>query len=148
MKVRRIEPPTVPWFPTHISHIDAFSTKTLDAGAEISAEHPGFSDLEYRERRRAIVAAAASFRHGDPLPRVHYAPDEIKTWGTVYRGLRALTRQYAVDSFNNVLPLLERHCGYGPDSVPQLEVQIHEIPFCLGCLLFCLFVSCLSHAPA
>ena len=31
-KVHLVEPKTVPWFPTRISDIDHFSTKTLDAG--------------------------------------------------------------------------------------------------------------------
>ena len=37
------EPITVPWFPRHISDIDNFSTKTLDAGAELESDHPGFN---------------------------------------------------------------------------------------------------------
>lgn len=56
--------PVVPWFPTRIADIDAFSTKTLDAGAELEADHPGFSDPVYRERRRLIVDAASAYRHG------------------------------------------------------------------------------------
>ena len=48
-------------------------------------------------------------------------PAELETWKTVYTGLRSLTRRYAVDAYNNALPLLERHCGYGPNSIPQLE---------------------------
>jgi phenylalanine-4-hydroxylase len=119
--VKRIDPPVVPWFPTHISHIDAFSHKTLDAGAEIDSDHPGFADGVYRERRRAIVAAASSFRYGQPIPRVDYSKEEADTWSTVYTELRGFTRRYAVDAYNNVLPLLERHCGFGPGRVPQLQ---------------------------
>lgn len=37
-------PAVVPWFPTKIAEIDRFSTKTLDAGAELESDHPGFSD--------------------------------------------------------------------------------------------------------
>lgn len=54
----------VPWFPTRIADIDQFSSKTLDAGAELESDHPGFSDAEYRKRRFAIVDAASTFRHG------------------------------------------------------------------------------------
>lgn len=78
-------PAVVPWFPTKIAEIDRFSTKTLDAGAELESDHPGFSDAgaggerlsgpsllpelflcpaEYRSRRRRIVDAALSFKHG------------------------------------------------------------------------------------
>jgi len=121
LSVATVAPATVPWFPTHITDIDAFSTKTLDAGAELEADHPGFSDAEYRSRRRAIVARAASYEHGAPLPRVEYSAQETATWALVYERLRAFTSRYAVDSYNEVLPLLERHAGFGPRTIPQLE---------------------------
>jgi len=114
-------PATVPWFPMHVRDIDSFSTKTLDAGAELEADHPGFSDAAYRERRRRIVEAAASFRHGQEIPRVAYTPEEVATWGVVYAKLRGFTREYAVDTYNAILPDMERHCGYGERSVPQLQ---------------------------
>ena len=114
-------PPVVPWFPMHARDIDSFSTKTLDAGAELEADHPGFSDAEYRARRRAIVEAAASFRHGEAIPRVAYTAREAETWALVYRKLRAYTAEFAVDSYNAILPELERHAGYGERSVPQLQ---------------------------
>ncbi len=58
-------PQVVPWFPNTIRDIDNFSTKTLDAGAELEADHPGFHDGEYRERRRKIVEAAATYKYGE-----------------------------------------------------------------------------------
>jgi phenylalanine-4-hydroxylase len=114
-------PTVVPWFPMHARDIDSFSTKTLDAGAELEADHPGFSDAGYRARRRAIVEAAASFRHGEAIPRVAYTAREVETWALVYRKLRAYTAEFAVDSYNAILPELERHAGYGERSVPQLQ---------------------------
>jgi hypothetical protein len=65
VNVQELQAPVVPWFPTRISDIDQFSTKTLDAGAELESDHPGFSDTEYRNRRRAIVEAALTYRHGE-----------------------------------------------------------------------------------
>ena len=114
-------PTACPWFPMHARDIDKFSTKTLDAGAELEADHPGFRDAEYRARRRAIVEAAASFRHGEEIPRVAYTPREVQTWGLVYAKLRAYTREYAVDSYNAILPDMERGCGYGERQIPQLQ---------------------------
>jgi len=114
-------PTACPWFPMHARDIDSFSTKTLDAGAELEADHPGFSDAEYRARRRAIVEAAGSFRHGEQIPRVAYTPREVETWGLVYARLRASTRQHAVGAYNAILPEMERHCGYGEASIPQLQ---------------------------
>lgn len=57
-------PQVVPWFPTSIRDIDNFSTKTLDAGAELDSDHPGFKDIEYRERRRKIVENASTYKFG------------------------------------------------------------------------------------
>lgn len=137
------EPMTVPWFPRHISDIDQFSTKTLDAGAELESDHPGFNvssagakgcaghptprpmspcqDKEYRDRRTMIVANAAKYRHGESIPRVQYTAEETATWGTVYSKLRDYTAKYAVPQYNEILPLMEQHCGYAEDNIPQLQ---------------------------
>ena len=98
----------MPWFPTRIADIDTFSTKTLDAGTELEADHPGFSDIVYRERRRRIVEAASTYRCGEQIPRVEYSPEEVSTWGNVYRKLRSYTQQYAIEQYNAILPLLEQ----------------------------------------
>lgn len=110
----------VTWFPTRASDIDEFSGKTLDAGAELESDHPGFSDAEYRERRRLIVRNATTYRYGKELPNVDYTAEETATWGLVYNQLREYTDKYAVQSYKDILPLMEQHCGYAPDNIPQL----------------------------
>ncbi|KAA0173718.1 hypothetical protein FNF27_04867 [Cafeteria roenbergensis] len=109
----------VPWFPTRARDIDEFSAKTLDAGAELEADHPGFKDAEYRERRRMIVKNATTFRHGDTIPRVEYTAQEVETWGLVYSKLREYTDKYAVSAYKEIMPLMEEHCGYAEDNIPQ-----------------------------
>jgi hypothetical protein len=116
-----LAPRRVPWFPTSIKDIDAFSTKTLDAGADLEADHPGFSDAAYRQRRHDIVARAARHKHGEDIPEVAYTANELATWRVVYDKLRGYTQEFACDSYNRVFPLLEQHCGYAPDHVPQLQ---------------------------
>jgi phenylalanine-4-hydroxylase len=115
------------------------------AGAELEADHPGFRDAEYRERRRIIVHNASTYRHGtlfymhtycrwrlikphffawhagEEIPRVKYTKAEVDTWGLVYEKLRVLTKQFGVSQFNAVLPLLEKHCGYSTTNIPQLQ---------------------------
>ena len=49
---------------------------------------------------------------GEPIPRVKYTPDEIKTWKTVYTSLRKLYERYASLEFKNNLKELEVCCGY------------------------------------
>lgn len=89
--------------------------------AELESDHPGFSDAEYRERRRRIVANASTYKHGQEIPRVDYTAKEIETWGLVYNKLRSFTREFAVDSYNEVLPLLEKHSGFSATNIPQLQ---------------------------
>jgi phenylalanine-4-hydroxylase len=114
-------PAIVPWFPTHISDIDTFSTKTLDAGADLESDHPGFSDQEYRDRRAMIVAQAAAYKYGTPIPRVEYTASEVGTWEVVYDKLRDYTAKHAVAEFRAVMPEMEAQCGYAPNNIPQLE---------------------------
>lgn len=115
-----VDPATVPWFPTRMTDIDGFSRKCLDAGAELEADHPGFSDEEYRERRRMIVEAAQTYKFGDALPHVDYTDAEKATWKAVYEKLRGYTLKYAVKEYNDVMQLLEYHIGFTADDIPQL----------------------------
>jgi phenylalanine-4-hydroxylase len=55
-------PTTVPWFPRKISDLDLFAHKSLEYGADLDADHPGFSDKAYRERRQEIVTIAKNYK--------------------------------------------------------------------------------------
>ena len=61
------------------------------------------------------------YTSGDAIPRVEYTKDEIATWKTIYTNLKNLFPTHACKEFNRVLPLLEQHCGYSEDNIPQLE---------------------------
>lgn len=144
------QPMTVPWFPRHISDIDNFSTKTLDAGAELESDHPGFNvrttaalsllresrsapqDLVYRERRASIVENALSYRYGREIPRVQYNDDETRTWGEVYKRLKKFTAEFAVPQYNDILPRMESNCGYAEDNIPQLQDISQYLDSCTG----------------
>jgi phenylalanine-4-hydroxylase len=52
----------VPWFPRHISELDRVAPRTLDAGSELVADHPGFRDEVYRQRRAQLAQIALDFR--------------------------------------------------------------------------------------
>lgn len=127
-----MNPKTVPWFPRKISELDSFSGKTLDAGAELESDHPGFSDQNYRDRREVIVGNAKAYRHGQLIPRVKYTDDEIATWGVVYDKLGELYPRFGCKQFNNILPLLEHNCGYSRDNIPQLQDISEFLRDCTG----------------
>jgi len=119
--VKISSPRTVPWFPRHITDLDSFSQKTLDAGAELESDHPGFSDTVYRERRKMIVDNAGKYKYGMEIPHVDYNQEEIETWGIVYSRLKELFPKYACKEYNEILGSLEDQCGYGEDNIPQLQ---------------------------
>merc|ERR1719456_828336 len=111
----------VEWFPRHISDLD-MTTDTLDGGTDlINDDHPGFHDKAYLARREALVANAKAYRHGQQIPRVAYTPEEVQTWGVVYDRLKDLSARHACREYREVMPLLEAHCGFSRDNVPQLE---------------------------
>ncbi|KAI9164331.1 hypothetical protein H9P43_008160 [Blastocladiella emersonii ATCC 22665] len=109
----------MPWFPRKLTDLDSFSSKVLSFGAELDADHPGFTDAAYRERRARITANAAAYRTGMPLPHVEYTTDEVKTWGLVYDQLTALYATHACREHQYIFRLLEKNCGYARDNIPQ-----------------------------
>jgi phenylalanine-4-hydroxylase len=55
------------------------------------------------------------------LPRVEYTPQEVETWGTVFKKLKEMYPVHACYEHQYIFPLLEQNCGYKEDNIPQLE---------------------------
>ena len=120
------------WFPRQLRDLDTFAEKILSFGMELDADHPGFKDPEYRKRRSEITEKAKTYRSGLPLPHVDYTADELKTWHTVYTKLTALFPTHACHEHQQAFPLLVRHCGYGPDNIPQIQDISIFLKSCTG----------------
>ncbi|KAF2902609.1 hypothetical protein ILUMI_03587 [Ignelater luminosus] len=110
----------MPWFPRKISELDR-AQNVLMYGAELDADHPGFKDPVYRKRREQFSQIAKNYKHGQPIPKVQYTPEEIKTWGTVFRELHKLYVKHACKEYLENWPQLVKYCGYREDNVPQLQ---------------------------
>ncbi|KAG9331748.1 hypothetical protein JZ751_017264, partial [Albula glossodonta] len=95
--------------------------EVLMYGSELDADHPGFKDTVYRERRKYFVEVAMNYKFGHPIPRIEYTPEEVRTWGVVFRELTKLYPTHACREYLKNLPLLTKHCGYREDNIPQLE---------------------------
>ena len=84
---------------------------------ELSSDHPGFGDPEYRRRRDEIAAMARSRRKGAPPPRVSYTETENATWHLVFEVLAELRPSHACLEYCQVLDEI----GFSSDQIPQLQ---------------------------
>ncbi|KAL7732540.1 hypothetical protein ACLKA6_019175 [Drosophila palustris] len=122
----------VPWFPRRIRDLDRFANQILSYGAELDSDHPGFTDSEYRQRRKYFADIAYNYKHGEPLPHVEYSKEEIETWGIIFRNLTKLYKTHACREYNHVFPLLVDNCGFREDNIPQLEDVSNFLRDCTG----------------
>ncbi|CAG2197326.1 tryptophan 5-hydroxylase 1-like [Mytilus edulis] len=111
----------IPWFPRKVSDLDKSANRVLMYGSELDADHPGFKDKVYRLRRKIFADIAFKYKYGEPIPRIDYTEEEIKTWGTVFTELMKLYPSHACREYLRNIPQLTEFCGYRKDNVPQLE---------------------------
>ncbi|KAK3703955.1 hypothetical protein QZH41_014175 [Actinostola sp. cb2023] len=123
---------SVPWFPHIIADIDQFANRVLSYGADLDSDHPGFTDPVYRKRRKEFADIAFNYKHGQPIPRVTYTEDEIKTWDLVFTELTKLYPTYACHEHNFAWPLLVQNCGYRVGNVPQQQDVSDFLKKCTG----------------
>uniref|UniRef100_A0A8C9QWA8 Tyrosine hydroxylase 2 n=1 Tax=Scleropages formosus TaxID=113540 RepID=A0A8C9QWA8_SCLFO len=96
--VRAVPEERAPWFPRKIGDLDKCNHLITKYDPDLDQDHPV----------------------SEPLPRVDYTAEEVSTWREVYRTLRSIYPTHACRQYLENLVELERHCGYGEDSIPQL----------------------------
>ncbi|MEQ2197687.1 hypothetical protein XENOCAPTIV_002065 [Xenoophorus captivus] len=123
--------------PAHVwsaeAELDQCSHRVLMYGSELDADHPGFEqNLTCKVPHLNVFILIRLLGSGQPIPRIEYTSEEVKTWGVVFRELTKLYPTHACREYLKNLPLLTKHCGYREDNIPQLEDVSH---FLKGILL-------------
>jgi len=92
---------------------------SADGSVEVhlEADHPGFSDLKYRERRNEIARLALEHREGEPVPFVDYTDQEHDVWRIVSAELAQRHERHACRSYLEAKEAL----GLPGDHIPQLD---------------------------
>jgi phenylalanine-4-hydroxylase len=88
---------------------------------QLSPDHPGFRDLEYRARRNRIAELALSYEPGQPLPDAPYSAEEHHVWRAVWQALKPAHQSYACEEYLTCVQQL----GFAPDRIPQLR-EVNE----------------------
>lgn len=73
----------IPWFPKKLSDLDRLAHRVLSYGAELDADHPGFTDPIYRERRLKCADIAHHHKYGRPIPKVRFERHSAKRVHTI-----------------------------------------------------------------
>ena len=84
---------------------------------ELPADHPGFADQAYRQRRAAIAEVAARFQPGEPIPDVTYIEEEDDVWRRVSAELARKHERLACAAYLDGA----RRLALPTDRVPQLQ---------------------------
>ena len=109
------------WFPRHVAELDKCNHLLTKFEPELDMNHPGWSDKNYRARRKIIADISFNYKHGDAIPRIDYTPEEISTWDSVYSKVFDLLPGRASSMHRKYLAIMEAECGYGLGQIPQLE---------------------------
>lgn len=78
---------------------DINNCSILGYGGDLAEEHPGFHDVEYKNRRTAISDIARDHKVYDPIPAIKYTPEEVETWAIVLRQLRSSIPKWACKEY-------------------------------------------------
>ncbi|CAH1970447.1 unnamed protein product [Acanthoscelides obtectus] len=110
-----------PWFPRHASELDNCNHLMTKYEPDLDMNHPGFSDKEYRSRRKDIAEIAFKYKYGDAIPYIEYTETENKTWTAVYNTVKELVPKHACAEYRCVFKQLEEAGIFQALRVPQLE---------------------------
>jgi phenylalanine-4-hydroxylase len=84
---------------------------------ELSSDHPGYGDGEYRRRRNEIARIAFQYEPGQVIPDAPYSSEEHSVWQTIWEALRPAHQRNACREYLSCLKSLDLRT----DRIPQLR---------------------------
>jgi monomeric phenylalanine-4-hydroxylase len=103
----------------HISDADlpAFTDMPFEDIEELHLDHPGASDMAYRERRDYIASLSKKFRETGIITDVPYNEEEQEIWRHVATRLEELHQKHASPFYLRA----KRDLGISNERIPQLS---------------------------
>ena len=92
-----------------------------NAIVQLNPDHPGFRDVEYRQRRNQIAQLALNYRPGDSIPDAPYTADEHRVWQTIWQALGPAQAEHACAEYLAAIDRLR----FDPTRIPQLR-EVNE----------------------
>jgi len=127
-KVLIVDEKEVNWFPRHLSELDLIANRTLDAGADLESDHPGFNDEVYRARRTELAKVAQNYIWNQPIPNIEYTDVEKKTWQAVWERMDDLLDKVSLPLYTtdhhttSHIYFLPQFC-FSPTVPPQIHTN-------------------------
>ena len=88
---------------------------------QLSPDHPGFRDLDYRARRNRIAQLALSYRPGQEIPEAPYSKEEHQVGRDVWDALEPAQQAHACAEYKAAV----RRLAFAQDRIPQLR-EVNE----------------------
>jgi len=89
----------------------------LGYGPALAPDHPGFHDIQYKNRRTKIARLANKYVADQSIKNVNYIKEEHQVWNTVITNLEDLYPKYACKEFNRGFDYL----SFNKTEIPQLN---------------------------
>ena len=120
--ITKVGSKAVPWFPIDINDFDHIGKRILSEGDGIQdADHPGFRDPVYRERRKEVTQMAMDYRMVESIPTLEYTQQEKDVWAFCYKNLIRMFKDNACDEFNWTIDQFQKHINLCEEEIPQLD---------------------------
>ena len=92
-------------------------TNNRSAVVELHPQHPGFNDVNYRDRRNKIAQMALDFKPDQKIPIAPYTQEEHSVWELIYKDLEPQHVKYACSEARRSI----KQANYSKKRIPHLR---------------------------